>query len=129
MHDNSPVLARYTSLKPDYGKHDHDKRAPFALPPETPREAGERIMGFHRQQLMDCKVPPKRIKEVFVRCKGNESTGDAVIRACKDQKVEQLCIGSRGLGRLQRPIAAALGLGSVGDHIAHNSKVPVTIGE
>ena len=53
--------------------------------------------------------------------------GDALTKTIKDQKVDHVVLGTRGLGALQRALLTAAGLGSVSNELAHHAAVPVTV--
>jgi nucleotide-binding universal stress UspA family protein len=50
------------------------------------------------------------------------SPGEFIIKAAKEENVDMIIMGARGLGKLKKTI-----LGSVSDHILNKSKVPVLI--
>lgn len=85
------------------------------------------MLDHHRAQLLRCHMPESRVRSVVVKCRDGESTGSAVIKAIKDQSCDAVCLGTRGLGALQGALLGVMGLGSVGDFVVHNSKVPVTV--
>ena len=85
------------------------------------------MLDHHRAQLLRCHMPESRVRGVVVKCRDGESTGRAVINALKDQSCDAVCLGTRGLGALQGALLGVMGLGSVGDFVVHNSKVPVTV--
>ena len=60
------------------------------------------MLDHHRAQLVLCDLPEPRVKCVVVRCGERESTGDALTKTIKDQKVDHVVLGTRGLGALQR---------------------------
>jgi nucleotide-binding universal stress UspA family protein len=45
----------------------------------------------------------------------------------RPQSPDHVCLGSRGLGSLQTALLNAVGLGSVGEHVVKNVRVPVTV--
>lgn len=100
------------------------------MPTRVTRDAqaeGERVLDHHRAQLVLCYLPEPRVKCVVVRCGERESTGDALTKTIKDQKVDHVVLGTRGLGALQRALLTAAGLGSVSNELAHHAAVPVTV--
>jgi len=50
------------------------------------------------------------------------SPGEFIIKVAKDEDVDMIVMGARGLGKLKKTI-----LGSVSDHVLAKSKVPVLI--
>ena len=69
----------------------------------------------------------ERVSTVIVRCKRRESTGEAVCKTVKRQDCDHVVLGSRGLSSVQQLGAHLVGLGSVGEHVAHHAHVPVTV--
>ena len=93
----------------------------------TPSKEGERVLGHHRAQLLRCGLTEDRVSTVIVRCKRRESTGEAVCKTVKRQDCDHVVLGSRGLSGVQQIGAHLVGLGSVGEHVAHHAHVPVTV--
>jgi nucleotide-binding universal stress UspA family protein len=50
------------------------------------------------------------------------SPGEFIIKVAKEEDVDMIIMGARGLGKLKKTI-----LGSVSDHVLSKSKVPVLI--
>ena len=50
------------------------------------------------------------------------SPGEYIIKVAKEQEVDMIIMGARGLGKIKKTI-----LGSVSDHVLNKSKVPVLI--
>ena len=93
----------------------------------TPSKEGERVLGHHRAQLLRCGLTEDRVSTVIVRCKRRESTGEAVCKTVRRQDCDHVVLGSRGLSSVQQLGAHLVGLGSVGEHVAHHAHVPVTV--
>lgn len=51
----------------------------------------------------------------------------SITHYAKDNKVDLVVVGSRGLGAAKRAVSAFFGLGSVSDYVAHNCPSPVLI--
>ena len=51
----------------------------------------------------------------------------ALRKTIKDQNVDHVVLGTRGLGAIQRALLTAVGLGSVSNELAHHAAVPVTV--
>ena len=51
----------------------------------------------------------------------------ALRKTIKDQNVDHVVLGTRGLGAIQRALLTAAGLGSVSNELAHHATVPVTV--
>ena len=50
------------------------------------------------------------------------SPGEFIIKVAKEQEVDMVIMGARGLGKIKKTI-----LGSVSDHVLNKAKVPVLI--
>ena len=48
--------------------------------------------------------------------------GDVILKTAKDEHVNMIVMGSRGLGLVKRTLA-----GSVSDHVLHHASCPVVI--
>ena len=88
---------------------------------------GQRVLDHHKAQLLRCGLAESRISTITVKCKDRESIGDAVCKTVKRQNCDHVVLGSRGLSSVQQNVLHLVGLGSVGEHVAHNAHVPVTI--
>jgi len=64
-----------------------------------------------------------QLKADYTWITGNSgSPGEFIIKVAKDESVDMIVMGARGLGKLKKTI-----LGSVSDHVLSKSKVPVLI--
>ena len=88
---------------------------------------GQRVLDHHKAQLLRCGLAESRISTITVKCKDRESIGDAVCKTVKRQNCDHVVLGSRGLSSVQQNVLHLVGLGSVGEHVAHHAHVPVTI--
>lgn len=93
----------------------------------NPGKEGQRVLDHHKAQLLRCGLAESRISTITVKCKDRESIGDAVCKTVKRQNCDHVVLGSRGLSSVQQNVLHLVGLGSVGEHVAHNAHVPVTI--
>jgi len=63
------------------------------------------------------------MKAEYTWITGNSgSPGEFIIKVAKEENVDMIVMGARGLGKLKKTI-----LGSVSDHVLSKSKVPVLI--
>lgn len=67
------------------------------------------------------KLRAKNVKSNLV-CKTGEKPGELICTAAKDQGVETIIMGTRGLGTIRRTL-----LGSVSEYVLHHANCPVTI--
>lgn len=93
----------------------------------NPGKEGQRVLDHHKAQLLRCGLAESRISTITVKCKDRESIGDAVCKTVKRQNCDHVVLGSRGLSSVQQNVLHLVGLGSVGEHVAHHAHVPVTI--
>lgn len=93
----------------------------------NPGKEGQRVLDHHKAQLLRCGLAESRISTITVKCKDRESIGDAVCKTVKRQNCDHVVLGSRGLSSVQQNVIHLVGLGSVGEHVAHHAHVPVTI--
>merc|ERR1739838_135392 len=91
--------------------------------------AGEttKIMTDHNKKLNDLENKFTLIVKDYKNCKvvigtTKDSPGQSIISSAKENKVDMIVIGTRGLGMIKRKI-----LGSVSDYVLHHAHVPVTV--
>ncbi|XP_064649365.1 universal stress protein Sll1388-like isoform X2 [Lineus longissimus] len=65
---------------------------------------------------------PFKVKHKFHINEHTSDPGDALIQLSRDEHVDMVVIGTRGLGTVRRTL-----LGSVSDYVLHHSSVPVLV--
>ncbi|XP_064649364.1 universal stress protein Sll1388-like isoform X1 [Lineus longissimus] len=68
------------------------------------------------------KALPFKVKHKFHINEHTSDPGDALIQLSRDEHVDMVVIGTRGLGTVRRTL-----LGSVSDYVLHHSSVPVLV--
>lgn len=58
---------------------------------------------------------------------GASDVGDSLLHYAKENKLDLIVVGSRGMGTFKRGLASFFGLGSVSDYCCHNATVPVLV--
>eukprot|EP00884_Botryococcus_braunii_P006629 jgi/Botrbrau1/15968/Bobra.0294s0006.1 len=58
---------------------------------------------------------------------GASDVGESILHYARQNKVDVLVLGNRGLGAFKRSMMSLIGLGSVSDYCVHNSPAPVII--
>ncbi|KAK9840934.1 hypothetical protein WJX81_001118 [Elliptochloris bilobata] len=76
-----------------------------------------------------CEVVPEgRLFLSKVMAHGGASgVGESVLEEAADRRAALIVLGSRGMGAVKRSLMALIGLGSVGDYVAHNARCPVAV--
>lgn len=58
---------------------------------------------------------------------GASDVAQSITHYAKDNKVDLVVVGSRGMGAAKRAMSAFFGLGSVSDYVVHNVPCPAMI--
>nr|XP_039273091.1 universal stress protein YxiE-like [Styela clava] len=93
-----------------------------------PAEEITKIMTKHNEDVnklentYTVKLGQKKIKNKILLESSGGSPGQCIVDKAKENKVDLIIMGSRGLGTVRRTI-----LGSVSDYVVHHTKIPILI--